>query len=215
MNRGSGVRNGRSLLRGCIVLGLTLLLCAARFSPTPSAGAQTAPTYTLIDLGQPTNSGPIYISPNSGLVLDLGLDELYDINTGAITDVTPPAGFVPIQMNDDGQVVGNQESGPDEGGAVWTPASGAFHLVSLSTTIHTLPNGLCPGLGPATNCPYEMQAAPIFTATAINDNDDVVGEVRTQSVDNTGAQSATAPAIALVTRSRPKLPAEATPTSPG
>jgi hypothetical protein len=33
-----------------------------------------------------------------------------------------------------------------------------------------------------------MQAAPIFTATAINDNDDVVGEVRTQSVDNTGAQ---------------------------
>ncbi|HWE68373.1 MAG TPA: hypothetical protein VG298_17170, partial [Acidimicrobiales bacterium] len=171
------------------MVGLTALLCGLRVGSAPAAGAATAPTYTLVDLGQPSNFGDIYISPNSGLVLDLGLDELYDINGGAITDVAaPPVGFVPIQMNDDGQVVGNLGSGPDEGGAVWTPATGAFHLVSLSTTIHTLQNGLCPGLGPATNCPYEMQAAPIFTAQGINDNGDVVGEVRTQSVDNTGAQ---------------------------
>ncbi|HEX3795564.1 MAG TPA: IPT/TIG domain-containing protein, partial [Acidimicrobiales bacterium] len=179
----------RALVRLCAVLSLAAVLCGVWRGPTLHAGAANAPTYTLIDLGQPSTEGPIYISPNSGLVLDLGLSELYDIATGTVTDVSaPPTGFTPIQMNDDGEVVGNLLTGPDEGGAVWTPATDAFHLVSLSTSVHTLPGGLCFQVNPDTNCSYELQAAPIFSATGINDNGNVVGDVRSQFVDNTGAQ---------------------------
>jgi hypothetical protein len=154
----------------------------------PPAGAQDTPTYTLIDLGQPSTSGPVYISPNSGLVLDLGLDELYDIDTGTVTDISsPPPGFVPLQMNDDGQVVGNYFSGPDEGGAVWTPTTGALNIVSIATTVHTLQGGTCVQQGEDVNCPYEMQPAYPFIASGFNDQGDVVGQVSSQFDGNTGA----------------------------
>ena len=166
------------------VMGLVLVICGIRLA-TQEADAAT-PNYTIVDLGV-TGAGEqnnIFISHNSGLVLDLNLNEIYDINTGKITPVTVPTGFQVVQMNDAGDVVGNYETG----GAVWNPFTGAVTDVTVDTSsVHTFPLGYCDPGSNTMNCPYDISPVGPFIAYGINDNGDVVGQVNSQLVNNTFA----------------------------
>jgi hypothetical protein len=168
-----------------VVLAGTTLMCGAATASlgvgVHVAAADPPAAYNIVDLGAVPASvpGSILISPSSGLVLDLGLNKLYNIGTGTVTPVQPPPnGFEPIQMNNSGEVVGNNiELDPNDPAGVWNPVGGTVTQVSVSTAAHTFPDGACPeGDPPSDNCPFSISPAEGFFASGIDNAGDVVGQ---------------------------------------